>query len=701
MPTAEFLLEVRAEEIPSRMVAEGTRELATRLFEELVSRRMVPDEITTGFTPRRLVVCLQGLPLREPDSSDTVLGPPAQVAWDENGEPTRALTGFAERCGVGATEVTRVETDKGTYAGVTQTRRGREAADVLSELVPRVLRDLRWPKSMRWGKRIGPWIRPVRGIVALLDGAVVPFELFGVAAGSSTCGHPLLSPEPFDVDGWEDYRERLDRLGIEVRPEERRSRLAVRLGGLASETGGTVVEDPELLDRVTAMCEIPGAVLGSFDREFLSLPREVLTVSLRDHQSAFAVEQEEDRLAPHFLTVMDREDDPEQRVRSGNEWVVRARLADARFFYDEDRKTTLEQRASLLERLTFHEKLGSYAEKAVRVSALVDLLCRELGWVEEAEQAQLASRLLKVDLTTEMVREFTSLQGVIGGIYAREEGYPDEVWQAVYDQYRPATPEDAIPRGRVGMATALADRIDSLAGIFGIGEVPTGSRDPLGLRRAAQGVVRILMEADLSLDLDLVAAKAIHLYGERIDREVEAVLQELRPFLHDRIRHLLGREGYRYDEVAAGMAAGVNDLPDLRARVEALHRMRGRPGFEEIVQAARRIENILRGQPQHEIDEDLLTEAAERELFEAGRELEAEVVAAAGEREYRRGLEAVAGFAAVLDRFFEEVLVMDENPELRSNRIALLQGTRRTLSRLARLHELVVEKGPGAAEERQ
>jgi len=484
-----------------------------------------------------------------------------------------------------------------------------------------------------------------------------------------------------------------------VRPAERRRVLHETMHSRAEALGGRLVEDPALLDKLTAICEIPGVLEGRFGDEFLELPAEVLSTSLRDHQSALTVAAPngDGGLLPCFLTVMDRPDDRNGRARSGNEWVVAARLADARFFYGEDRKAGLAHRAEQLARLAFHERLGSYTAKTERLVTLSAFICDQLGWAEEKSQAAEAARLLKVDLATEMVKEFTSLQGVMGGIYAREEGQPEEIWQAVYDQYLPASVDDRIPRGRVGQVTGLADRIDTLVGIFGLGLIPTGSRDPFGLRRAAQGAVRIALEGGLPLDLEKVAVEAARLYGDKLTRTTEQILDDLRPFLYDRIRYILGLAGYAYDEIEAALAVGVSSLPDLKARVDALHRMRESPDFLSVVLAAKRIANIVRDAAEQPLDESLLTEPAEKDLAAAFRDLQADIETAAAAGDYERCLRRIADLAPVLDRFFVEVLVMAEDEKVRANRIALLQAIGRAVSRTAKLTEMVVDKAEARA----
>jgi glycyl-tRNA synthetase beta chain len=464
----------------------------------------------------------------------------------------------------------------------------------------------------------------------------------------------------------------------------------------AEALGGRLVEDGPLLDKLAALCEIPGVLEGSFDPAFLELPEEVLATSLRDHQSALTVKGSEGgRLLPCFLTVMDRPDDPAGRTRSGNEWVVTARLADARFFYGEDRKAGLARRAEQLARLAFHERLGSYAEKTARLEALAGVICEGLGWQEVAPDAVAAARLLKVDLATEMVKEFTSLQGIVGGIYARDEGQPEAVWQAIYDQYLPTSAEDAIPRGRAGQVAGLADRIDTLVGMFGLGLLPTGSKDPFGLRRAAQGAVRIAFEGGLAINLGRLVMAAVEQYGKRLTRGIAELDKTLRPFLDDRIRYVLGLKGYAYDEIEAALAAGAANLPDLRARVDAIHRVRGEAAFLSVVLAAKRIANIVKDVPDQPLDAERLlelAEPAERDLAGAFAGLRAEVEAAAEAGDYERALRRIAELAPVLDRFFVEVLVMDPDERVRANRIALLQAILRTVSRTARLTEVVVDR---------
>jgi len=696
-PTGELLLEVRAEEIPARMLEGATRELATRVFEELMGKGVGPREVETGFTPRRLVLVLKGVPTRSPDLEELVTGPPASAAFAADGSPTKAAIGFAQRLGLEPAQLQRVRTEKGEYVAAQKRTAGVPTREVLAEVLPRILLGIGWAKTMRWGDGTGPWVRPVHGVVALFDGEVVELEVLGVHAGRETVGHPTLSPHAFSVRDSGDYRAQLAERGIEVRFEARCAHLESEMAARAAAAGGILVQDPGLLAKLGAICEIPGVMEGAFDPALLELPAEVLRTSLRDHQSAFTVERD-GAMLPLFLTVMDRADDPIGRVRAGNEWVVAARLADARFFWEEDRKTPLGARAPALAHLTFHEKLGTYAEKAERLAVLAATICRALGWSAEEYAAAEAARLLKVDLTTEMVKEFTSLQGIMGGIYARERGHSEAVWQAIYDQYLPAGVDDAIPRGRVGYACGIADRLDTLVGMFGLGLVPTGTRDPFGLRRAAQGILRILLEADLPLSVETLVGETAARYGNRLKRTAEQIVGDLGPFLDDRIRYLLARQGLAYDEIEAALrvetrpGSGERAPREIAARARALHEVREEKAFLAVVQSAKRIANITKGQAEQRLDADALQEPAERALHEAHARLAAEIEAAVERRDYAGALRSIAGLADVLERFFVEVMVMADDPRVRENRIALLQGIGGTLSRVARLTEMVVEK---------
>lgn len=705
MSRGELLLEVRVEEIPARMLPGAIQELGTRLFEELMARSVPPAEIESGFTPRRLWLVFEGLPIREEDRSVVEVGPPVAAAFDAAGNPTAAAIGFAKKFGVEISALGRRDfagekgsTVKGERVVLERVVRGRSVRDILSELIPSLLRSLSWAKTMRWGSGVGPWVRPLHGVVALLDGEVLPFELFEVASGRTTCGHPTLSPEPFDVAGVADWRAKLAERGIVPNPEARLALLREGMERRAAAAGGKLADDPELLAKLAAICEIPGVMEGRLAPRLLELPREVLATSLRDHQSALTVERTDGsgELAPLFLTVMDRPDDPAGRVRAGNEWVVAARLADAQFFWQRDRKTPLKERISALGGLGFHQRLGSYAQKRHRI----ETVCRYLGSCLELEADKKetlieAASLSKCDLLTDMVREFTSLQGVVGGIYAREEGQPGAIWTAIYDQYRPAGADDPLPRELSGRLLALADRIDSLVGFFGLGLTPTGSKDPFGLRRAALGATRLLFEHGSRVALEALVKESHLAFDPALPNDAEKTWSLLRPFFEDRLRYIFEREGFAYDEIEAALkreGESLSYLQPLRARIEALHGARREKDFLAIVLAAKRIANITKDQAQAKLREEGLELDAERDLLAAARSCASEIETSLAAMDFASGFAAVAKLAPALEIFFNEVMVMDPDEAKRANRVALLQGIGRSIQRLADLSQLVVDK---------
>ena len=676
--TSEYLLEIRFLEMPSRYLAKTSRQLSVRLFEDLMGRGLGPEEMITGSTPRRLMVCLRGLPEVEPEREKRLLGPPVAEAFDTDGEPTSAALDFATSAGVAIADLVELKTERGAHLGWVERLPGLPLFEVLQRLVASVAGELEW-----WPATSAS--RPT-GVLSMLDGELLPCEVLGVEAGLETAGHPILSPELIEVESFDHYRAQLRELGLEVEVAPRREALERSLQRIAEEQEGELAGGAALLEELTAGCEIPGVVQGDFDDAYLELPEEILLAALGGPSKAFGL-RGKDGLLARFVTVMDRADDPSGYVRAGQERRIAGCLADARFRYENDRRLPLAERSRMLTELDFHPRLGSFAAKAERVRSLVELACRELGWEDALEPAQQAAGLLKVDLTTGMVRDYPELRGTVGGLYAREEGYVEEVWRTVYEHYQ----RRPIPTQQVGRLVAAVDRLDSLVGLLGVDQLPSGSRDPLGLRRLAQGLLRILIDAEMELDLDLMSARAVLLYEDGLNRSAEILVGELQSFLAERSRHLLGRRGFAQDEIDAAAAVGGGSLPDLVARLRALQAFREEPDFRSLVLAAKRIFNMVQDFPELELSTEELTGGAERDLAEALHEVRRAVDLAADERRYEDCLRAMVELVPHLDRFFSEVLVMDENESLRDNRIALLQTCRRLFWRIARLREMRIE----------
>jgi len=684
---AELLLEILAEEIPAGVLPQAREELLRQVAGALEEARL-GGTLTVHSTSRRLILFGQGVASHQPDLEVEAVGPSVAAAYGEDGAPTRAAEGFARAQGVTVSDLKVVTLPKGAYVSAKKTIRGRPAPDVIAELLPPIVTKMTFPRMMRWGDGRPLWVRPVHSVLALLDGMVIPFSLFGVESGRTTYGHRILAPGRIITSGVDDYVAKLRAAFVEPDLEVRRGVLAERALTLAREVGGEPAADEALLDTMSHLVEWPGMIRGAFDDSYLELPEEILVTSMREHQKTLPVRQD-GRLAPFFLAVADQASDPKGLIARGNQWVINARFADARFFWDDDGKTRLEDRLPRLGSLGFQEKLGDYLRKTGRIQELSERLAASLSRNDLAPAVVKAARLLKTDLVTDMVREFPDLQGVVGGLYARREGEPEEVWQALYDQYKPASAEDSSPRGDVGAIVALADRLDTLTGLFGLGLVPTGSKDPYALRRAALGVVRIVLDRAWHLDLPVACSEALDLHGS-LPRGRDEVLPELTAFLLERLRFLLGQRGFAADTIQSVLTTDCHDFVDAVERVEAVAAVRKEEDFVPIAVAFKRVANILSQAEEAEGEPDpaLMAEDAERAL--AGDYLQAkgmldELMA---KRNYRDALAIMASLGPSLDRFFTEVMVLTQDPAIRGNRVALLRAMRNQFYRVARFSEI-------------
>lgn len=686
---SEFLLEILAEEIPAGVLSQARNDLLRGLADGLAAER-IDGTFFAHSTSRRLVLFSRDLPEVQEDHEVEAIGPSVKVAYDGEGRPTRAAEGFARGQGVAVEALRVVATPKGEYVAVRKVVEGRFTSEVLGEVIPAVVAKMSFPRMMRWGSGQDTWIRPVHSVVCLLDGLVVPLSLFGVESGRTTSGHRTLAPGRIVVVGVDDYLAKLRSAFVEPDYGVRRRTLLEKAGALAAEVGCTAGDDAALLDTLAHLVEWPGLVRGSFDPAYLELPEEILVTAMREHQKVLPTRDADGALAERFLAVADHAGDPKGHIVRGNEWVLNARFADARFFWDDDGKVPLEARVPRLSRLSFQEKLGDTLRKTERVEALAARLASDLGVAGAASDAARAARLARADLVTDMVREFPDLQGVVGGLYARRDGENEAVWQAVYDHYRPAGADDALPRAAVGRVVGLADRLDTLAGFFALGLVPTGSRDPYALRRAALGVVRILLEGGLRLDLPaaIAAARSLHEVAGATEEEVAA---SLHPFLLERLRFLLERRGFRHDEIESVLTTECPDVTDAAERVAAVGRVRRQADFGPLAASFKRVQNILvqaGATSGGQIDPALMSEDAERQLagdFFQARGILDELVAG---RRYDEALSVMASLGPVLDRFFVDVMVLVDDAAVKGNRLALLAAMRDQFFRVARLSEI-------------
>ncbi|MGH9775513.1 MAG: glycine--tRNA ligase subunit beta [Candidatus Acidiferrales bacterium] len=708
---AEFLLEIGCEEIPAGMIAGAARELK-QILEKYLSASNILDgvEVETFGAPRRLVASSPAIRVKQEDVTREIIGPPKSIAFDNVGEPTRAAESFAQKQAVPLTSLYTVQTSKGEYLAAKQLIRGRTAPAILSEILPQAILEISWPRSMYWESSAGPrFIRPIRWLLALLEGKVIPFAIAGVKAGNVTSGHRFLGKQHIIVTSAKEHVTRLRKNFVLARPEERRQKIEHEIRQAVSRHAWRVHTDTPLLELVTYLNEYPTVIVGDFNPTYLQLPDEILITVMRDHQKYFAVEGRSGELESHFLAVINLDRDRAGRVRAGHERVLRARFADAQFFWESDQKIKLGEYLAKLASVTYESRLGSYRDKVERMRALARWVA-ELWFNSGIHQADVpavdrAAELAKCDLVTEMVREFTELQGIVGGLYAQAQGEPEDVGIAVYDHYRPASLEDAIPRNLTGCAVALADKLDSLVACFAVGAIPSGSSDPFALRRAAMGIVRILLERKVPLSLSAAisaSAKILKTHKPNLDVAAEAERQVL-DFLLDRARFILREKyGMAYDEVNAAIAAGADDLLETRRRVEALHAIRHTKNFMPLAVAFKRIRKILEqarakspgngGKPPA-IREELLCEPAEKALREAARRVgeSAKLHKRAGR--YREALEEISDLRPAVDTFFDEVLVMAEDENLRQNRLALLGELLREFSTIADFSEMAAEDG--------
>jgi glycyl-tRNA synthetase beta chain len=650
MATQDLLLEIGVEEIPDWMIVDGLTHLSTKLGELVagLGGRVAMAEAT----PRRLVVKLEGLAAREQDREELISGPPKQAN-------PQAVEGFAKKNGVSASELELVETAKGTYYSFRKQVAGKAAAEILSSALPGLILGIPWPKTMLWpGKGGARFIRPIRWLLCLLGEEVVPFSINGIASGNETGGHRQLGQHRIAVT-IANFEQTLRDNYVILRASERRERIVQSLPA-------GVKADAALLETLTYITEYPTPIVGEFAEDYLQLPEEVLVTVMRFHQKYFSVNDASGKLAAKFVAVMNTAGDADGLVKHGNERVLRARFNDARFFYDVDQQKSLASRVEDLKVVTFQAQLGSYHAKTERVVALV----KELGGDADAVRA---AELAKTDLTCEMVKEFTELQGIVGGLYAKAQGESSAVADAIYDQYKPVSMEDTIPRSRAGQVMSLADKVDTLRGCFGIGLVPTGSKDPFALRRAAQGVIKILAEGELRIGL----------------KQLAGGVDKLEDFLVERVKYYLSEiRGYAFDEVMAVLAAGADDIQDALARLEALKTVRASEDFEPLAASFKRMKNILdqaKFAPSGKVDVALFEDASEGALWTAFQAVVARVKGAS----YAEVLAGMATLRPAVDLFFEKVLVNAPDMAVRANRLTLLFSLKSEFSGIAEFSEIV------------
>jgi glycyl-tRNA synthetase beta chain len=710
----DFLLEIGCEEIPARMIDAASEELRQRVGSLLTRERLSGGEVTSFDSPRRLAVMASGIAAAQADVVEQLTGPSVNVAY-KDGQPTPAAHAFAKKAGIDVSNLERTSTPKGDYIVAKVTKKGRAAAQILAEFLPKEIATIYWPKNMYWRKTNERFVRPVRWLVAMLDGETIPLEFDGVQAGNLSRGHRILTDESVTIpragSAYVDSLRKAKVLGRAEREHQIRKALDAAARTIS---GARWRDDKVLLDTVVNLTEYPSAILGGFDPQFLALPEEVLVTVMRDHQKYFALEDASGKLLPYFLAVLNTDSDPQGLIRHGNERVLRARFNDARFFWETDQKKSLLERLESLRNVTFQKDLGSYYDKTQRVQRLcswMNEILKQNGVTVRPGVVHKAACLAKTDLTTELVKEFTELQGIVGGLYARvqqlDSSLPEAtrfaIAEAIYDQYKPESTDDDVPRSLEGAVLSIGDKADTIAGMFSLGLVPSGSKDPFALRRQANGIVKIIAEKKLPLRLSELMRDARAGYqkseAEKKFVDDEKYIQSIDVFFRERLEFYLRDVcGYAYDVVKSVLAADPDDVVDALARAEAVKQVLHMPEFQAIGAACKRMRNILRQSEEKGIKPAAKVEALadsadeEKKLIVYLEQTGSKVEELRRKRDYLEALQLLSTAREPVDKFFDKVMVMVDDSRVRANRLALLQSLLREFSTIADFSEIVESK---------
>jgi glycyl-tRNA synthetase beta chain len=685
--TSELILEIGVEEIPSGYLDRALDDLRQLARDSLDDNRIeVSHPLESYGTPRRLVLIGRGLALKQQDFAREFKGPPKKVAYDKDGKPTRAAEGFAKKYGISVDEIGFVETPKGEYLHVKRLIPGQASFDLLKELLPDLIADIPWPKSMRWGETDFSFVRPIHWILCLLDGQVVPFEVAGIKSGNLTRGHRFMAPESREISNVSDYFQAMEKGLVMVDPATRRQAVKRAVEKAAQKAGGKPATDPVLSATVTNLVEYPSAVCGEFDMEFLDLPEDVLITAMREHQKYFAVYDENGQLMPRFVAVNNTATKDEDIVRKGHERVLRARLSDANFFFKEDQTRPLKARLEDLKNVIYQADLGSSYAKVDRFKRLSEHICRALAF-SKPDEAMLAAELCKCDLVTHMVAEFPSLQGRMGREYANREGYPDEVCVAIYEHYLPLAAGGRLPSSAAGAIVGIADRLDTITGCFATGLIPSGSADPFALRRHALAIIRILEKMNWDLSLEEIIQESISILGKEIDFDTQSVFTNIMDFFKERYRQMMFRAGYESDIIEAVISVAFDRINQSGLRIDQLKKFASESdGFNELALTFKRVSNILKNQKETfgKVEPSLFQDQCESDLWNTYQEVKDDVRASLKNRDYYGALSLMARLKEPVDAFFDGVEILTkDNQGLRKNRVGLLRQLEQLLMSVA------------------
>jgi glycyl-tRNA synthetase beta chain len=677
---SNLLLEIGTEEIPAGYIVPALEALSANILKQLSEARIDHGQSQIYGTPRRLTVIIENVASKQQSVKSEVIGPPANIGFDENGKPTMAGQKFSEKVGVPLSKLTVKDTPKGAYLAAEKSERGLATATLLKEILPRAILATPFPKKMRWADLDIEFARPIHTILALLGKSVVSFKLGNLKSGRYTCGHSFMAPAKIKLNSTEEYLDKLSTAHVIADMESRKKILEERIAEVAADLGGRILPDDELVDINNNLVEYPIPVAGKFDTEFLEVPDEILINAMREHQKYFAVVDSNQNLMPCFIAVNNTAARDLALSATGHERVIRARLADAQFFYKSDLEVSNDERVEKLKKVLFQAELGTVYEKCERVAHIAEMLAASSQKGDDLKHQVLrAARLSKSDLVSHVVGEFPKLQGIMGRIYAGIAGEPADVAAAIEEHYRPLYSGAPLPETLVGAIVSIADKMDPSCGCFGVGLIPTGASDPYALRRQGIGIIQIMTDNGLSFPLRKLIRCSLEQFGGKSASEIDELVEKVSTFLQNRISHLLAEEGFSKDVIAAIVSVSVDDVPNVRNRVSALESLKSRPDFEPLAVGFKRVVNIIKKSGQLDdraalttVDPRLFEHASEGELFEEFKAVDQKVSDAMADESFDQALMTIASLRDAVDRFFDGVMVMAEDASIRRNRLALL-----------------------------
>ena len=686
----ELFLEIGAEEIPSRFMGLALGYLEKEIPSFFKKNRIQASKPRVMGSPRRLVISFDEVDNQQEDIVETHFGPNVKLAYDEKGNPTKSALGFARGKGIDPSQLTLEKTPKGEVVCARIEKTGQPTATILNNFFPILISKIPFPKKMRWGSRETPFVRPLHWIVALFGSKPLNFSYEGIPCADVSRGHRFMHSDFFKVNGMDDYLKSCEKYFLMIDPVVRKKSIVDQVTSLADEVGGTVELDPELLEEVNYLVEYPFAIRGDFEKHFLELPRELLITTMKYHQKYFSLKNKRGDLLPYFITISNVQPGPDGEILHGNERVLRARLQDARFFFDEDRKKRLEDFVELLKDVTFQKSLGTSYEKVNRIVALTEFLATEVC-PEQIKQASRAAWLCKADLVTQMVYEFPELQGVIGGYYADHSGEDPEVGLAIKEHYRPAFSGDSPPSSPVGSIVSIADKLDTILGCIGVGLLPSGSEDPYGLRRHSLGIIQIIISQNWQVSLDALIQKGINLLKDKTKLTSDEIHMHTQVLFSQRYKTILIGEQYPYDAIDAVLSANIDSLVDVTQKVVALSDLKKQPYFEPLAITFRRVVSILNEESGGDIQTSLLSEPAEKKLYDEYRRVKEPVENHLSKKQFPQALEKIVEIKETVDEFFEHIMVMTKEDELRKNRLRLLKHISLLFSNIADFSKIVLK----------